>query len=114
MKYMTSLRKNCHIMNKLNGAIGMCYRSRNCVFGFDNALKSIKKKKSHLILVSKDASEDTKKRIHDKCKYYNVDIHTLDMHSVLEGLNLNNNIKIISVNDINFKKLIKKHLKGDT
>lgn len=101
-------------MNKLNGAIGMCYGSKNCVFGFDNAIKYIKRKKSHLILVSEEASEDTKKRIHDKCRYYNVDIETLDMRSVLEGLNLSSNIKIISINDINFKKLIKKHLKGDT
>ena len=92
---MTSLRKNCHIMNKLNGAIGMCYRSRNCTFGFDNTIKAIKQKKCCLVLVSEDSSNDTKKRIHDKCKYYNVDIETLDMSSVLQGLNLSNNIKII-------------------
>jgi ribosomal protein L7Ae-like RNA K-turn-binding protein len=98
-------------MNKLSGAIGMCYRSRNCVFGFDNALKCIKKKKSHLILVAEEASNDTKKRIYDKCKYYNVDIETLNMSEILEKLNLSMNIKIISINDINFKKLIKKHIK---
>ena len=100
-------------MNKLSGALGLCIRSRNCVFGYENSLKYIKKGKSRLVLVSNEASEAAKKRIFDKCRYYNVEIITLDIKDELITLKLSDNIKIISINDINFKKLIKNQLKGD-
>jgi ribosomal protein L7Ae-like RNA K-turn-binding protein len=100
-------------MSNLQGALGMCIKSGNCSYGFENALKSIRAKKCHLILLSKQASESTKKRIFDKCSYYNIDIIELDLKDIKYTLNIDDNVKIITVNDVNFKILIKKQIKGE-
>ncbi len=101
-------------MVDLSGPLGMCVKAGACSFGFENTLKMLKKRKSFLVLVSDEASENSKKRIYDKCKFYNTEIKVVDITQAIMKLKLNYNIKIISVNDINFKKLIDKRLKGDT
>ena len=100
-------------MNRLSGALGMCIRARKCVTGYESCIISLREKKSYLVLLADNASDTTKKRITDKCKYYNTNIIELDLTGTLEELNLNENIRIISINDINFRKLIYKKLEGD-
>ena len=67
-----------------------------------------------MVILSEDSSESTKKRINDKCRFYNVDIREIKIKETLRRLNLEENIKIITINDINFKKLINNQLKGET
>lgn len=101
-------------MNDLSGPIGLCLRARACSFGYENALKMLQKKKSFLVIVSGDASEGTKKRMTDKCESYDTEIAILDIRKTLNKLKIKKDVKIISVNDENFKKLFDKRLKGET
>ncbi len=101
-------------MNDLSGPIGLCIKARACSFGYENALKMLKKSKSFLVLVSDDASEGSKKRMADKCKSYDTEIAILDIRETLNTLRVKNDVKIISINDENFKKLFDKRLKGET
>jgi len=98
-------------VSDISGALGMCVRAGACSFGFDSALKMLRKNKSRLVIVDEDASEKTKKRITDKCVHYNTEIMFTGLSKTLDKLKIQGNIKIISINDINFKKLIDKRLK---
>ena len=101
-------------MADLTGAIGMCLRAGACSFGFENAQKMLQKKKCAIVLVQENASEASKKRISDKCKYYGVKIVVTDLSDTFYRLNIKETTKIVSVNDVNFKNLIEKRLKGET
>ncbi len=101
-------------MIDLTGPLGLCIRARACSYGFDNALNMMRKGKSCIILLSEDASEKTKKRILDKCRHYDVECIALDLSETYFRLNIKHSVKIISINDKNFKILIDKRLKGET
>ena len=101
-------------MTDLSGPLGLCIRARSCSFGFENTHNMLRKNKCFLVIVDKNASAKTIKRISDKCNFYNKEVVSVDLSQIIEKLNLKNNVKIISINNINFKKLIEKRLKGDT
>ena len=101
-------------MTDLAGPLGLCIRAGACTYGFDNALKMMKKNRSAVVIVSQDASEGTKKKTSDKCSYYNTEIRFVDLKETFARLKIEGNIKVISVNDKNFKNLIDKRLKGET
>ncbi|PYZ98051.1 hypothetical protein CR205_05495 [Alteribacter lacisalsi] len=54
--------------------IGLAYRARAIVTGEEVVLRSIRSRKAHLVIVSDDASANTKKKFADKSEYYNVPI----------------------------------------
>ncbi|MDQ0253671.1 ribosomal protein L7Ae-like RNA K-turn-binding protein [Evansella vedderi] len=52
--------------------LGLAYRARKVVTGEELVVKAIQKKKVFLVIVSEDASDNTKKKLKDKCTYYHV------------------------------------------
>ncbi|RXI97968.1 YlxQ family RNA-binding protein [Anaerobacillus alkaliphilus] len=52
--------------------LGLAARARKLVTGEELVIKSIRKKEVHLVIVADDASDLTKKKLQDKCQYYNV------------------------------------------
>ncbi|WP_096435368.1 YlxQ family RNA-binding protein [Alteribacter populi] len=52
--------------------LGLAYRARALVTGEDVVLQAVRKGKLRLVIMSEDASENTKKRFTDKCSYYDV------------------------------------------
>jgi ribosomal protein L7Ae-like RNA K-turn-binding protein len=57
-------------MKKYEGVIGLAFRARKLAAGTESVLDAIRAKKAVLTLVTSDASEDTKKRLSDKCAFY--------------------------------------------
>lgn len=57
-------------MKKYEGVIGLAKRAGKLATGTESVLDAVRAKKSALVLVASDASEDTKKRISDKCAFY--------------------------------------------
>lgn len=52
--------------------LGLAARARKLVTGEELVIKSIRKKDVYLVIVANDASELTKKKLQDKCNFYNV------------------------------------------
>ena len=52
--------------------LGMAKRAGKTVTGIDGVINSVKHGKSFLVLVSADASDNTKKQLSDKCRTYDV------------------------------------------
>ena len=61
--------------NKIYSLLGLAMRGRRLVSGEYQTEEAVKKKTAKLVIVSEDASDNTKKLFHDKCSFYNVPIY---------------------------------------
>ncbi len=60
--------------NKVYSLLGICAKAGKLVTGEQGVLMAIQSGKARIVLVSTDASDNTRKQFHDKCKYYGVPI----------------------------------------
>ena len=61
--------------NKVYSMLGLCMRAGKLKSGEFQVLEAIKKKTAKLVIVSEDASDNTRKKFSDKCSYYKVPIY---------------------------------------
>lgn len=52
--------------------LGIAMKAGKLVTGEDLTLKEIRKEQAKVVIVATDASEQTKKKISDKCRYYTI------------------------------------------
>ena len=60
---------------RLLSLVGLATRARQVVSGEFSTEKSVKSGKSHLVIVSEEASDNTKKKFTNMCTYYKVPIY---------------------------------------
>ena len=60
---------------RLLSLVGLATRARKVVSGEFSTEKSVKSGKSHLVIVSEEASDNTKKKFRDMCEFYKVPIY---------------------------------------
>ena len=58
--------------NKVFSMIGLATRARKVVSGEFSTEKSVKSGRSHMVIVSEEASDNTKKMFTNMCTYYKV------------------------------------------
>ena len=58
--------------NKIFSMLGLATRSRNLVSGEFMTEKSVKEGRAHLVIVSTEASDNTKKKFTNMCSFYEV------------------------------------------
>lgn len=58
--------------DRILSLLGLAEKSRNLVSGEFSTEKAVKARGAELVIVSKDASDNTKKLFSDKCKFYNI------------------------------------------
>lgn len=68
--------------NYLN-IIGLAYRARKCTTGEETIVKEIQSKKAKLILIANDIGVQTKKKLTDKCAFYDVPVIEVDDRTTL-------------------------------
>lgn len=57
---------------KLNSYIGLCKRAGRLCSGEFQVIKAIKNGDALFVLIAEDASDNTKKKFTDKCKFYEI------------------------------------------
>lgn len=67
--------KNLADNKRLLSLVGLATRARKVVSGEFSTEKSVKSGKSHLVIVSEEASDNTKKKFTNMCTYYKVPIY---------------------------------------
>ncbi|AYC30775.1 YlxQ family RNA-binding protein [Paenisporosarcina cavernae] len=55
--------------------LGLATRARMLITGEELVLKEIRSNKAKIVILAKDASENTRKKFSDKCSFYNVELH---------------------------------------
>lgn len=58
--------------NKVYGLLGLCQKAGKLVSGEFSCETAIKKKEAYLLLLAKDASDNTRKLFKDRCSYRNI------------------------------------------
>ncbi|MFD1735857.1 YlxQ family RNA-binding protein [Bacillus salitolerans] len=58
--------------------LGLAARARKIVSGEELVVKGIQRKTVKLVLLSKDASGNTEKKITDKCSYYRIPLRLVE------------------------------------
>jgi len=61
-------------ITKIHSLLGLATRGRNLTSGESQVLDAIRSGEAQLVIVSEDASDNTKKLFSDKCSYYEVPI----------------------------------------
>ncbi len=99
--------------SKLQTYLGFAAKSRSLVSGYDTCLNLIKRKKIKLILITKDASENTIDRFKGLTENNGVPMYEIDRNVIagklpdsLEGRN------IFGITDINFAKAMTKEIES--
>ncbi|WP_078806394.1 YlxQ-related RNA-binding protein [Pilibacter termitis] len=83
--------------------LGLAQRSRNLVTGEELVLEEIRRQKAKLVFIANDASENTKKKITDKSKTYEVNYNLFFSHQELSNA-IGASRKVIAVTDKGFAK----------
>lgn len=68
--------------NYLN-IVGLAYRARKCSTGEDTIVKDVQSRRAKLVLIANDVGIQTKKKLTDKCAYYNVTCIEVDDRAIL-------------------------------
>ncbi|MBM7094216.1 YlxQ family RNA-binding protein [Bacillus sp. H-16] len=90
--------------DKALNLLGLAYRARAVVTGEEIVLQSMRKKKLHLVILSEDASDNTKKKIADKSTYYNVPlVITGDRETLGHAIGKNERV-VLGVEESGFAK----------
>ena len=91
--------------NKILSMLGLCKKSGNLALGFDACVENAKQKKSHLILVTQDLSDNTRQKLLSQVDENLICSVELSMDDV--NAFLGKSCGIISVNNIGFAEKIK-------
>ena len=100
-------------MNKVLSTLGMCACARKISYG-ETLLKDIKSKKVYYVVVASDASDNSKKRIADKCNYYKCEyIIALDKDSMSKAIGRIDLVSAVGIKDFNLVKKLKENIERE-
>ncbi len=94
------------MINKLYSMLGIGKKAGLIVLGETGCVQSIKKNKSKLVILSVDASDNTKDKIITLCDFHKVKYYTVGNKQEL-GYSVGKNLSsIISITDLKFSEVI--------
>ncbi|MBM7586873.1 ribosomal protein L7Ae-like RNA K-turn-binding protein [Bacillus pakistanensis] len=69
--------------NRWVSLLGLANRARKVISGEELVLKEVRNGRAKLVLLSRDASNNTMKKVRDKCNYYKTPILMIDNREIL-------------------------------
>ena len=97
--------------HKVLSLLGLASRARKISCG-DVLLKDIRSHKIYFVIIAEDASENTKKKFSDKCKYYHIDYMIIGQIDDLSQAIGKDNRVVIGIKDKGFADKIKLMIGG--
>ncbi len=95
-------------MDKRLNNLGLCQRANGLISGEENVISAIQANKIFYLFLANDASENTKKKITDKAKYYQIELDDSYSSSELSKAIGKENRMIIGITNKGFLKILKK------
>ena len=93
------------------GVIGLAARARGIAIGTNQVLEVIRNRKAILVLIARDASDNTKKNLTDKANYYSAKTEFTDISAEELGKAVGHgSTAAIAFTDGNFVKAYEKSL----
>lgn len=100
-------------MNKIFSMVGMATRAGKTVAGEFSVEKAVKTGKAFLVMVSEEASDNTKKLFLNKCKYYQIPVYVYGRKEELGNSTGNGERATIAIMDEGFSRAIEKLLEDN-
>lgn len=97
--------------NKAVNLLGLAMRARKIVSG-DQLIPAIQNKSAKLVLLANDASDNTKKRIRDKCSFYERELIVVESSAQMNQAMGTANRMAVGIVDEGFAKSLRDCLKG--
>lgn len=99
---------------KLLQTLGLCAKARKLISGTPIICDALKKgkQKIYLVITASDNSENTAKRLSDRCTYYGVRLYSLsaDGEALAHVIGKNGRVAAVAVTDENLCRLAEKFL----
>lgn len=86
-------------------------RARRVAMG-DSVLKSIQSKRAALVLIAKDCGENQRKKLCDKCTFYQIPYVFVESSALIEEAIGQHNRKAVAVTDKGFAQSMQSCMKG--
>lgn len=100
-------------MNKIFSMVGLATRAGKTVAGEFSVEKAVKNRKAKLVIVSREASDNTKKLFINKCRYYDIPVFVYGSKAELGNATGNANRASIAILDEGFSKSIENMLRDN-
>lgn len=100
-------------MNRADRMIGLAMKAGRIISGGSSCEDAVRDKKAKLVLLANDASENTKKRIQDKCRFYQVPLIRYSEMDSLGRIIGKSSRSTLAVTDEGFAKEIEKTLNAE-
>lgn len=97
---------------RILGSLGLCAKAGKLICGVPMIIEAMQKgKKVLLVLEAGDTSDNTHKKITDKCKYYGVEKIRLDTDGGTLGSSVGKSgvLAAVAITDEGFYKMVSKH-----
>jgi ribosomal protein L7Ae-like RNA K-turn-binding protein len=99
---------------KTRGALGICAKARRLITGTAMICEAMRSERTRplLVLAASDNSDNTAKRLSDRCAYYGVELITLDLDrdALSRVLGKSGNVAAVAVTDENLCRLVRNTL----
>ena len=111
-EHMTDMNGEARLLS----ALGLCARARKLIYGVPmicEALRKGGKSAPILVLETSDTSENTHKKISDKCSYYNTRLVRLSSTGaeLAAALGKTSSLAAVAVTDENICRLVEKNIR---
>ncbi len=97
--------------DKTRGALGICAKARRLITGTALICEAMRSERTRplLVLAASDNSDNTAKRLSDRCAYYGVELVTLDLDrdALSRLLGKSGSVAAVAVTDENLCRLVR-------
>ena len=98
--------------NRILSSLGLCSKAGKLIFGVPMIIEAMQKgKKIYLVLEAGDTSDNTHKKITDKCSFYGVEKIRLEFDGIAlsNAVGKSSNLAAVAVTDEGFFKMMSKY-----
>ncbi len=95
-------------MDKILNNLGLCQRSNGLISGEEMVIEYMRKNKIFYVFLANDASDNAKKRIFDKAKFYNVEVDDSYTSFELSTAIGKTGRMVVGITNSGFVKILKK------
>ncbi|KYD00047.1 YlxQ family RNA-binding protein [Heyndrickxia sporothermodurans] len=90
--------------SKALSLLGLANRARKVISGEELVIKEVKNGRAKLVLLSMDASENTTKKVQDKCRFYRIPIYWISNREILGTAIGKESRVVVAITDLGFAK----------
>ena len=99
--------------NRFWGSLGLCSKAGRLIYGVPMIIEAMqKRKKIYLVIEAGDTSDNTHKKITDKCSFYGVEKIRVDADGVelASRIGKSSSLAAVAITDERFYKMVSKNI----